>query len=94
MTGFVFLRVRAHRLLLAAAVLAVLLTTSVLAALTVAAVGIGAVALDTAPLRADPRSLALPAPGVVALAAAVAAVQACSAGRRGSITELRAGDTR
>ncbi|MGW2176510.1 FtsX-like permease family protein [Streptomyces sp. NPDC001732] len=34
MTGFVFLRVRAHRLLLTAAVLAVLLTTSVLAALT------------------------------------------------------------
>ncbi|CAM5576563.1 hypothetical protein STANM309S_01960 [Streptomyces tanashiensis] len=32
MTGFVFLRVRAHRLLLAAALLAVLLTTSVLAA--------------------------------------------------------------
>ncbi|RCH68539.1 ABC transporter permease [Streptomyces sp. SDr-06] len=33
MPGFVFLRVRAHRLLLAAALLAVLLTTSVLAAL-------------------------------------------------------------
>ncbi|HEY9374940.1 FtsX-like permease family protein, partial [Streptomyces sp.] len=33
MTGFVLLRVRAHRLLLAAALLAVLLTTSVLAAL-------------------------------------------------------------
>ncbi len=33
-TGFVLLRVRAHRLLLSAAVLAVLLTTSVLAALT------------------------------------------------------------
>ncbi|MFJ8980107.1 FtsX-like permease family protein [Streptomyces sp. NPDC102282] len=34
MTGFVFLRARAHRLLLAAAFLAVLLTTCVLAALT------------------------------------------------------------
>ncbi|MFG3283934.1 FtsX-like permease family protein [Streptomyces sp. NPDC048111] len=34
MPGFVFLRVRAHRLLLLAALLAVLLTTSVLAALT------------------------------------------------------------
>ncbi|WP_328312772.1 ABC transporter permease [Streptomyces sp. NBC_00442] len=34
MPGFVFLRVRAHRLLLMAALLAVLLTTSVLAALT------------------------------------------------------------
>ncbi|WP_433916720.1 FtsX-like permease family protein [Streptomyces sp. NBC_01744] len=56
--------------------------------------GPGSDALDTAPLRADPWSLALPALGVVALAATVAAVQAWWAGRRGSITELRAGDTR
>ncbi|WP_406419503.1 FtsX-like permease family protein [Streptomyces sp. NBC_00842] len=56
--------------------------------------GPGSDALDTAQLRADPWSLALPALGVVALAAAVAAVQAWWAGRRGSITELRAGDTR
>jgi putative ABC transport system permease protein len=56
--------------------------------------GPGSGALDTAPLRADLWSLALPALGVVALAAAVAAVQAWWAGRRGSITELRAGDTR
>lgn len=56
--------------------------------------GPGSDALDTAPLQADPWSLALPALGVVALAAAVAAVQAWWAGRRGSITELRAGDTR
>jgi putative ABC transport system permease protein len=56
--------------------------------------GPGSDALDTAPLRADLWSLALPALGVVALAAAVAAVQAWWAGRRGSITELRAGDTR
>ena len=56
--------------------------------------GTGSDALDTAPLRADPWSLALPALGVVALAATVAAVQAWWAGRRGSITELRAGDTR
>ncbi|MEU0832750.1 FtsX-like permease family protein [Streptomyces sp. NPDC005969] len=56
--------------------------------------GPGSDVLDTAPLRADPWSLALPALGVVALAAAVAAVQAWWAGRRGSITELRAGDTR
>ncbi|CAM5329702.1 hypothetical protein GCM10010329_38280 [Streptomyces spiroverticillatus] len=41
MTGFVFLRVRAHRLLLAAALLAVLLTTSVLAALTAFSGSIG-----------------------------------------------------
>ncbi|MET8329145.1 ABC transporter permease [Streptomyces sp. NPDC005181] len=45
MTGFVFLRVRAHRLLLAAAVLAVLLTASVLAALTAFSGSIGDAAL-------------------------------------------------
>ncbi|MFF2325659.1 MULTISPECIES: FtsX-like permease family protein [unclassified Streptomyces] len=45
MTGFVFLRVRAYRLLLAAAVLAVLLTTSVLAALTAFSGSIGDAAL-------------------------------------------------
>ncbi|WP_328624177.1 ABC transporter permease [Streptomyces sp. NBC_00353] len=45
-------------------------------------------------LRADAWSLALPALGVVALAGAVAAGQAWWAGRRGSITELRAGDMR
>ncbi|MFF1420257.1 FtsX-like permease family protein [Streptomyces sp. NPDC058280] len=45
-------------------------------------------------LRTDMWSLALPAAGVVVLAGAVAAGQAWWAGRRGSITELRAGDTR
>ncbi|WP_426501344.1 FtsX-like permease family protein [Streptomyces sp. D54] len=45
MTGFVLLRVRAHRLLLSAAVLAVLLTTSVLAALTAFSGGVGDAAL-------------------------------------------------
>ncbi|MCX4969341.1 ABC transporter permease [Streptomyces sp. NBC_00654] len=45
MTGFVFLRVRAHRLLLAAALLAVLLTTSVLAALTAFSGSVGDAAL-------------------------------------------------
>ncbi|MFI6860811.1 ABC transporter permease [Streptomyces sp. NPDC050421] len=45
MTGFVFLRVRAHRLLLAAAILAVLLTTSVLAALTAFSGSVGDAAL-------------------------------------------------
>ncbi len=45
-------------------------------------------------LRADAWSLALPALGVVALAGAVAAGQAWWAGRRGSISELRAGDMR
>lgn len=48
----------------------------------------------TASLRADIRSLALPAAGVVLLATAVAGVQAWWASRRGSIKELRAGDTR
>ncbi|MEU5715786.1 FtsX-like permease family protein [Streptomyces sp. NPDC020403] len=45
MTGFVFLRVRAHRLLLAAAVLAVLLTTCVLAALAAFSGSVGDAAL-------------------------------------------------
>ncbi|MBD0747375.1 FtsX-like permease family protein [Streptomyces sp. CBMA152] len=45
MAGFVFLRVRAHRLLLTAALLAVLLTTSVLAALTAFSGSIGDAAL-------------------------------------------------
>lgn len=45
MTGFVFLRVRAHRLLLAAALLAVLLTTCVLSALTAFSGSIGDAAL-------------------------------------------------
>lgn len=54
----------------------------------------GAAPLDSASLRADPWSLALPAAAVVVLAGTVAAVQAWWAGRRGSITELRAGDTR
>ncbi|MFE3151940.1 FtsX-like permease family protein [Streptomyces sp. NPDC059218] len=48
MTGFVFLRVRAHRLLLTAAVLAVLLTTSVLAALTAFSGSVGDAALRNA----------------------------------------------
>ncbi|MEV6141523.1 FtsX-like permease family protein [Streptomyces sp. NPDC051992] len=56
--------------------------------------GPGSTALDTAPLRADPWSLTLPALGVVVLTAAVAAVQAWWAGRRGPINELRSGDPR
>ncbi|WP_411069404.1 FtsX-like permease family protein [Streptomyces sp. cmx-4-25] len=46
MTGFVFLRVGAHRLLLAAALLAVLLTTSVLATLAALSGAIGDAALQ------------------------------------------------
>ncbi|MGW1227656.1 ABC transporter permease [Streptomyces sp. NPDC002530] len=56
--------------------------------------GPGAGLLDTAPLRTDPWSLVLPALGVIVLTGAVAGVQAWWAGRRGSITELRAGDSR
>ncbi|RPK84154.1 MULTISPECIES: FtsX-like permease family protein [Streptomyces] len=56
----------------------------------------GVAGSDTGPvaLRTDLWSLGLPAAGVVALAAAVAGVQAWWASRRGSITELRAGDSR
>ncbi|WP_330238788.1 ABC transporter permease [Streptomyces sp. NBC_00525] len=56
--------------------------------------GPGSGVLATAPLRTDPWSLVLPAVGVIVLAAAVAGVQAWWTGRRGSITELRAGDSR
>lgn len=45
MTGFVLLRVRAHRLLLAAALLAVLLTTCVLASLAAFSGSVGDAAL-------------------------------------------------
>ncbi|MFF1923529.1 ABC transporter permease [Streptomyces sp. NPDC058221] len=56
--------------------------------------GPGSGLLYDAPLRTDPWSLVLPALGVLVLTAAVAGVQAWWAGRRGSITELRAGDPR
>nr|WP_242644505.1 ABC transporter permease [Streptomyces laculatispora] len=56
--------------------------------------GPGAGLLYNAPLRADPWSMVLPALGVIVLTAAVAGVQAWWTGRRGSITELRAGDSR
>ncbi|MFB7742416.1 FtsX-like permease family protein [Streptomyces sp. NPDC056132] len=54
----------------------------------------GGLAPVGAELRADPMSLALPAVCVVLLAAGVAAAQAWWSGRRGTITELRAGDAR
>ncbi|MCB5165402.1 ABC transporter permease [Streptomyces bambusae] len=62
--------------------------------LALAAAPGGAVSVDGAGLRADAWSLLLPAAAVVLLAGAVAAGQAWWAGRRGSITELRAGDGR
>ncbi|MGW8354080.1 FtsX-like permease family protein [Streptomyces wedmorensis] len=54
----------------------------------------GLAPLDSAPLRADPWSLVLPALAVVLLTALAATGQAWWAGRRGSIKELRAGDAR
>ncbi|MFE0643080.1 FtsX-like permease family protein [Streptomyces sp. NPDC058877] len=54
----------------------------------------GLAPLGSAPLRADPWSLLLPALAVVALTGLAAAGQAWWAGRRGSIEELRAGDAR
>ena len=45
-------------------------------------------------LRTDPWSLALPAVAVLVVAVGVAGVQAWWSGRRGSVTELRAGDAR
>ncbi|MFF5784237.1 FtsX-like permease family protein [Streptomyces sp. NPDC012693] len=50
--------------------------------------------LDSAPLRADPWSLVVPALAVVVLTAAATAGQAWWAARKGSIKELRAGDAR
>ncbi|KQX53673.1 MULTISPECIES: FtsX-like permease family protein [unclassified Streptomyces] len=50
--------------------------------------------LDSAPLRADPWSLLVPAVAVVLITALAAGAQAWWAGRRGSIKELRAGDAR
>ncbi|MFH9722194.1 FtsX-like permease family protein [Streptomyces sp. NPDC017254] len=54
----------------------------------------GFATLDSAPLRADPWSLVVPAIAVVLITAVAAAGQAWWAGRRGSIKELRAGDAR
>ncbi|MFF1506067.1 FtsX-like permease family protein [Streptomyces sp. NPDC058326] len=50
--------------------------------------------LDSAPLRADPWSLLVPALAVVLLTATAAAGQAWWTGRKSSIKELRAGDAR
>ncbi len=50
--------------------------------------------LGEAHLRTDPVSLTVPALGVLVAAVGVAGVQAWWSGRRGSVRELRAGDTR
>ncbi|WP_433547659.1 FtsX-like permease family protein [Streptomyces sp. CA-294286] len=59
MTGFVLLRVRAHRLLLAAALLAVLLTTSVLAALAAFSNSVGDAGLQRSLGSRDASAVAL-----------------------------------
>lgn len=59
MSGFVFLRVRAHRLLLTAALLAVLLTTSVLAMLSAFSGAIGDAALRNSLRTRDAATTAL-----------------------------------
>ncbi|MFD7813781.1 FtsX-like permease family protein [Streptomyces sp. NPDC059785] len=62
--------------------------------LTVIALASGDSPPGSAPLQTDVSSLLLPAAAVLALATGIAAVQAWWTGRRGSITELRAGDAR
>jgi putative ABC transport system permease protein len=64
-------------------------------------VDLSALALPTAPaapvpaeLHTDPVSLAVPAVAVLLVTVGVAAAQAWWSGRRGSVTELRAGDAR
>lgn len=54
----------------------------------------GRATLGSAPLRADPWSLGLPAVGVVLLTGVAVAIQAWRSARGGSIKELRAGDAR
>ncbi|MFJ8540576.1 FtsX-like permease family protein [Streptomyces sp. NPDC093586] len=63
-------------------------------------IDVTAIALAAAPspggraeLRVDPWSLAVPTLAVLAVAVGAAAVQAWWSGRRGSVTELRAGDS-
>lgn len=72
----------------------VLLSPGVDLARLASAAAPGLATLGGAPLRADAWSLVLPSVGVVVLAAAVAVAQAWWVTRRGSIGELRAGDTR
>ncbi|MFG3316779.1 FtsX-like permease family protein [Streptomyces sp. NPDC048171] len=62
--------------------------------LTTIALAGAASPVGRAELRTDPWSLALPAVAVLVVAVGVAGVQAWWSGRRGSVTELRAGDAR
>lgn len=62
--------------------------------LTTIAMSTTASPVGRAELRADPWWLAVPAVTVLVLAVGVAALQAWWSGRRGAVTELRAGDAR
>ncbi|MER5306368.1 FtsX-like permease family protein [Streptomyces sp. NPDC002773] len=82
MTGFVFLRVRAHRLLLAAALLAVLLTTSVLATLASFSGAIGDAALQAGLQGRSAAAASLRVSGQVPAAKRAGAEEAVQEGMR------------
>ncbi|MFE5668334.1 FtsX-like permease family protein [Streptomyces niveus] len=88
MTGFVLLRVRAHRLLLAAALLAVLLTTSVLSALTAFSGSIGDAALRHTLQGRDAAAAALVVTAQVPASDRVAANEAAAKAARESFDGL------
>ncbi|MGW8450704.1 FtsX-like permease family protein [Streptomyces niveus] len=88
MTGFVLLRVRAHRLLLAAALLAVLLTTSVLSALTAFSGSIGDAALRHTLQGRDAAAAALVVTAQVPASDRVAANEAAAEAARESFDGL------
>ncbi|MFH9722193.1 FtsX-like permease family protein [Streptomyces sp. NPDC017254] len=82
MTGFVFLRVRAHRLLLSAALLAVLLTTSVLATLASFSGAIGDAALQAGLRGRSAAAASLLVSGQVPAARRASAEEAVQEGMR------------
>lgn len=82
MTGFVFLRVRAHRLLISAALLTVLLTTTVLATLTAFTSAIGDAGLRQTLAHRSAASAALQVHADLKAKDAEAADQAVRAGAR------------
>uniref|UniRef100_UPI00278C10E5 FtsX-like permease family protein n=1 Tax=Streptomyces venezuelae TaxID=54571 RepID=UPI00278C10E5 len=88
MTGFVFLRVRAHRLLLAAALLAVLLTTSVLATLASFSGAIGDAALQAGLRGRSAAASSLLVSGQVPAAKRASAEEAVQEGMRTSFDGL------
>ncbi|MEU0374126.1 FtsX-like permease family protein, partial [Streptomyces sp. NPDC006283] len=88
MTGFVLLRVRAHRLLLSAALLAVLLTTCVLAALAAFSGSVGDAALRHTLSGRDAAAAALTVSAKVPPQRREAAEEAVAAGARRSFDGL------